>query len=159
MKDMSDVVDAFARYILSTMYWAAVLGICIAAFITWHNYDHAIDKYTNDIESDRRYVESFCYNDTLVRLTKRYEECEKARSVASMNPRWEAVVKTVERMHLCAREHDPHSVSLGPGGHSHDHDESGSSHCDHAYYVLFGLAISSIIFLVVLRRCVVRVNS
>lgn len=150
------IIDFAASYVLSALWWIIALSMLAMTINTAHNMHHSYEHYLKEIDSDRQYVESFCSNDTLVRITKRYEECEKARFVASLDPRWEAITSTVEKMHLCARESNPHAIYTGHGGHTHSVTESSFSHCDHAYYILFGAAIAAVVFLFILRRCIVR---
>lgn len=148
-------VDFLAHYTLTALWWLLALSTVAMVINVGHNMKHNYDKYAHEIESDQEYVKSFCSNDTLVRVTKRYEECEKARFVASLDPRWEAVTSTVEKMHLCARETNPHSVYAGANGHSHGMTDASFSHCDHAYYILFGAAIAVVACLFVLKRCII----
>ena len=136
-------------YVIGAISWALFAAAVLGAISAVHHFVHAKRRIEDEIVSSRAYVSAFCSNDTLVRITKRFQDCEVARRIAARDPAWEAAFEVAEALRLC---------SSAAAAHPHDEDEpdhrhASSTHCSHVNYVIFGAVFGGISVICALRYC------
>jgi hypothetical protein len=130
----------------AVMLVSTILSIIYAS----HVFLHAYQNTTDSIYSSVIYIDSFCHNDTLVRLAKQHTSCDTARSIASQSAALEAFYISAEALWICSSRIEMHA-----DGHSHTSSHN-ATHCSHMNYIGFGFIIGVIIVIYMIKYCANR---